>query len=53
MKSMKPNENISTEWDKALSFVWENVLFYVEEQNNNINNIHLFGNVFLTSGNIT
>ena len=43
-KSMKPNGNISTEWPKVLSFVWENVLFCREVICFLINN--LFGNVF-------
>ena len=46
-KSMKPNGNISTEWAKVLSFVWEKVLFYREVMCFLINN--LFGNVFQTS----
>ena len=29
-KSKKPNGNISTDWAKVLSFVWEKVLFYTE-----------------------
>ena len=29
-KSMKPNGNISTEWAKVLSFVWEKELFHRE-----------------------
>ena len=29
-KNMKPNGNISTEWAKVLSFVWEEILFYRE-----------------------
>ena len=29
-KSMKPNGNMSMEWAKVLSFVWEKVLFYRE-----------------------
>ena len=27
---MKPNGNISSEWAKVLSFVWEKVLFHRE-----------------------
>ena len=27
LKSNKPNGNISTDWAKALSFVWEKVLY--------------------------
>ena len=46
-KSMKPNRNISTEWAKVLSFVWEKVLFYREVICFLFNN--LFGNVFQTS----
>ena len=46
-KSMKPNGNISTEWAKVLSFVWEKVLFYREVICFLINN--LFGNAFQTS----
>ena len=46
-KSMKPNGNISTEWAKVLSFVWESVLFYREVICFLINN--LFRNVFQTS----
>ena len=45
-KSMKPNGNISTEWAKVLSFIWEKVLFY-REVICFINT--LFGNVFQTS----
>ena len=29
-KSMRPNGNISTEWAKGFSFVWEKVVFYTE-----------------------
>ena len=46
-KSMKPNGNISTEWVKVLSFVWEKVLFYREVICFLINN--LFEKVFQTS----
>ena len=46
-KSMKPNGNISTEWAKVASFVWEKVSFYREVTCFLINN--LFGNVFQTS----
>ena len=46
-KSMKPNGNISMEWVKALSFVWEKVLFYREVICFLIDN--LFGNLFQTS----
>ena len=46
-KSMKPNWNISTEWAKVLSFVWEKVLFYREIICFLFNN--LFWNVFQTS----
>ena len=46
-KSMKPNGNISTEWAKVLSFVWEKLLFYREVICFLINN--LFENVFQTS----
>ena len=45
-KSMKPNRNISMEWAKVLSFVWEKVLFY-REVKFLIDN--LFGNVLQTS----
>ena len=40
---MRPNGNISTEWAKVLSFVWEKVLF-IQKSGCLINN--LFGNVF-------
>ena len=30
MKSIKPNGNISKEWAKFLSFVWEKVLLYTK-----------------------
>ena len=46
VRSMKPNGNISMEWAKVLSFVWEKVLFY-REVKFLIDN--LFGNFFQTS----
>ena len=46
-KSMKPNGNISMEWPKVLSFVWEKVLFHREVICFLINN--LFWNVFQIS----
>ena len=45
-KSMKPNGNISMEWAKLFSFVWEKVQF-TENLSFFIDN--LFGNVFQTS----
>ena len=44
---MKPNGNISTEWAKVLSFVWEKEPFHREVVCFLINN--LFGNAFQTS----
>ena len=46
-KGMKPNGNISTEWAKVLSFVWEKLVFYREVIFFLINN--LFENFFQTS----
>ena len=46
-KSRKPNENISTEWAKVLSIVYEKLLFYREVIYFLINN--LFENIFQTS----
>ena len=44
---MNPNGNISTEWPKVLSFVWENY-YFIQKLSFLINT--LFGKVFQTSG---